>query len=159
MQLVSAVVVALAAWACAPAVVAETFLVGPGGVPASLRDALKSALLEDPLHGALYLAAQGDGNPFGSLFAIYLVIEDPRHGIFIKLPGKVAKRLKLPRLIGTRTVVLKKATTAKLRVKLTKKAAKKLTQATKAVRIAVKGKLTDAAGITGKATAGGKYKN
>lgn len=50
---------------------------------------LKSALLEDPLHGALYLAAQGDGNPFGSLFAIYLVIEDPRHGIFIKLPGRV----------------------------------------------------------------------
>jgi hypothetical protein len=50
---------------------------------------LKSALLEDPLHGALYLAAQGDGNPFGSLFAVYLVIEDPRHGIFIKLPGRV----------------------------------------------------------------------
>jgi hypothetical protein len=50
---------------------------------------LKSALLTDPLHGALYLAAQGDGNPFGSLFAIYLVIEDPRHGIFIKLPGRV----------------------------------------------------------------------
>jgi hypothetical protein len=50
---------------------------------------LKSALLEDPLHGALYLAAQGDGNPFGSLFALYLVIEDPRHGIFIKLPGRV----------------------------------------------------------------------
>jgi hypothetical protein len=50
---------------------------------------LKTALLADPLKGALYLAAQGDGNPFGSLFAIYLVIEDPRHGIFIKLPGRV----------------------------------------------------------------------
>jgi hypothetical protein len=50
---------------------------------------LKTALLTDPLKGALYLAAQGEGNPYGSLFAIYLVIEDPRHGIFIKLPGRV----------------------------------------------------------------------
>jgi subtilisin-like proprotein convertase family protein len=77
----------------------------------------------------------------------------------VKLPGKVAKRLKLPRLIGTKTVVLKKATTAKLRVKLTKKAAKRLAKTSKPVRIVVKGKLRDAAGNTGKATAGGKYKS
>jgi hypothetical protein len=50
---------------------------------------LKSALLAEPLHGALYLAAQGEGNPFGSLFAVYLVIEDPRHGVFVKIPGEV----------------------------------------------------------------------
>jgi hypothetical protein len=51
---------------------------------------VKSALLDNPLNGALYLAAQGNGNPFGSLFALYLVIEDPSVGIFIKLPGEVA---------------------------------------------------------------------
>jgi hypothetical protein len=50
---------------------------------------LKTPLIDSPLQGSLYLAAQGDGNPFGSLFAVYLVIEDPRHGIFIKLPGRV----------------------------------------------------------------------
>lgn len=50
---------------------------------------LETPLLADPLHGALYLAAQGNGNPFGSLFALYMVIEDPRHGVFIKLPGRV----------------------------------------------------------------------
>lgn len=49
---------------------------------------LKSSLLADPLLGAVYLAAQGDGNPFGSLFAIYLVVEDPDRGIVVKLPGK-----------------------------------------------------------------------
>jgi hypothetical protein len=49
---------------------------------------LKSPLLADPLHGALYLAAQGDGNPFGSLFAVYLVVEDPDRGIVVKLAGK-----------------------------------------------------------------------
>ncbi len=50
---------------------------------------LKTPLIAEPLKGALYLAAQGEGNPYGSLFALYLVIEDPRHGIFIKLPGRV----------------------------------------------------------------------
>ena len=63
--------------------------------PATCPDASKvgtlevqTALLDEPLHGSLYLAAQGD-NPFGSLLAVYLVIEDPRTGIVIKLPGEM----------------------------------------------------------------------
>src|SRR5690349_17164903 len=43
MKLVSAVVVALAACGWTATAAAETFLVGPGGVPASLRDALQAA--------------------------------------------------------------------------------------------------------------------
>ncbi|HZK15053.1 MAG TPA: hypothetical protein VFC52_00490, partial [Solirubrobacterales bacterium] len=50
---------------------------------------LNSSLIAEPMDADLYLAEQGEGNPFGSLFAIYLVIENPRNGIFIKLPGEV----------------------------------------------------------------------
>jgi hypothetical protein len=50
---------------------------------------LTTPLLNSPLNGTLYLADQGAGNPFGSVFAIYLVVEDPRTGIVIKLPGEV----------------------------------------------------------------------
>lgn len=45
-------------------------------------------LLESPLQGTIYLA-EPDKNPFGSLIALYLVIESPRFGITLKLPGKV----------------------------------------------------------------------
>ena len=37
----------------------------------------------------MYLAAQGD-NPFGSLFALYLVLHDTEErGVLIKIPGKI----------------------------------------------------------------------
>jgi hypothetical protein len=41
-----------------------------------------------PLHGSVYLAQPFD-NPFGSLLAIYLAIEDPRSGIVAKLAGQI----------------------------------------------------------------------
>jgi hypothetical protein len=49
---------------------------------------VRTPLLENPLRGSIYLAAQGD-NPFHSDYAIYLVIEEPDAGIVVKLAGKV----------------------------------------------------------------------
>ena len=65
------------------------------GQPAHCPDASKlgnleaiSPLIDHPLAGKLYLAAQGD-NPFHSLLAVYLVIEDLPTGVLVKLAGKV----------------------------------------------------------------------
>ena len=44
--------------------------------------------IDHPLGGALYLAAQNE-NPFNSLLATYLVVEDLKSGINVKLAGKV----------------------------------------------------------------------
>jgi hypothetical protein len=41
-----------------------------------------------PLKGSIYVAKQGE-NPFGSLLAIYIVIDDPRTGVIVKLPAEV----------------------------------------------------------------------
>jgi hypothetical protein len=49
---------------------------------------IDTPLLEDTLNGTIYLAAQEE-NPFDSLIAIYLVVDDARTGITLKLPGKV----------------------------------------------------------------------
>ncbi len=50
---------------------------------------LASPLLPKALEGSMYLAAQGD-NPFGSLFALYLVLHDTEErGVLVKIPGKI----------------------------------------------------------------------
>ncbi|HKO36971.1 MAG TPA: hypothetical protein VJU14_01230 [Solirubrobacterales bacterium] len=47
---------------------------------------VKTPLLEDTVEGEVVLAAQKD-NPFGSTFAIYLILKGP--GVYLKIPGEL----------------------------------------------------------------------
>jgi hypothetical protein len=60
----------------------------------------KSPLLEETLDGTIYLAAQEE-NPFHSLLALYLVIDSPKNGILVKLPGEVKPDLTTGQLTAT----------------------------------------------------------
>ncbi|MBS1678331.1 MAG: hypothetical protein JST08_13210 [Actinobacteria bacterium] len=49
---------------------------------------IDTPLLANPLEGSVYLAQQGQ-NKYGSLLALYLVVDDPTTGVLLKIPGKV----------------------------------------------------------------------
>lgn len=87
---------------CSPA---QVELKGPE--PAHCPDASKigmveveTPLLEHVLPGAVYVARQSE-NPFGSLLAIYIAVDDPRTGVVVKLAGKVSPDPQTGRLTTT----------------------------------------------------------
>jgi hypothetical protein len=49
---------------------------------------VRTPALEGTLHGSLYLAAQNE-NPFHSLLAGYVVIDDSNTGVVVKIPGEL----------------------------------------------------------------------
>ncbi len=61
---------------------------------------ITTPLLPERLVGAAYLAQQ-DANPFGSLVALYIIVEDPKAGVLIKLAGKVTPDPVTGQLVST----------------------------------------------------------
>ena len=60
---------------------------------------LETPLIAGRLVGSMYLAAQNE-NPFGSIFATYVVVNDPTTGVVLKLAGEVKADPKTGRLTG-----------------------------------------------------------
>lgn len=91
---------------------AERLAAAPGeGCPETSKigtvRVLSPLLKDEPLEGALYQAAQddpaipGQENPFDTLLALYVVIDSPQRGVFIKQAGKVEPDARTGQLIST----------------------------------------------------------
>lgn len=91
---------------------AERLTAAPGeGCPETSKigsvRVLSPLLKDEPLEGSLYQAAQdnpavpGQENPFDTLLALYVVIDSPARGVFIKQAGKVEPDAKTGQLIST----------------------------------------------------------
>jgi hypothetical protein len=61
---------------------------------------IKTPLLPNPLEGAAYLAEQ-NANPFGSLVAMYVYVEDPISGSRVKVAGEVVPNAVTGQLVST----------------------------------------------------------
>lgn len=76
----------------APGVSPAQFSPDPANCPDSAKlgtvEVESLHVIDHPLKGSVYLASQGQ-NPFGSLLAMYIAVEDPESGIVLKLPGKI----------------------------------------------------------------------
>ncbi|HEY4895528.1 MAG TPA: hypothetical protein VII01_05520 [Solirubrobacteraceae bacterium] len=88
--------------ACSPAQIALASAAPPSCPDASKIGTveLTSPLLPATLMGSIYLATQND-NPFNSLLAGYIVVDDPNTGIVVKIPGNLTPDPQTGQITGT----------------------------------------------------------
>jgi hypothetical protein len=61
---------------------------------------LETPALTGVLQGSIYLAAQNE-NPFGTLLAGYIVVDDPTTGVLVKIPGRIDPNPTTGQLVAT----------------------------------------------------------